>query len=88
MIQAYGVQSITPRCNDSQLSEKKIGKNMVELQKFDQELRASYKPATFSGWVVDTDLQNSKHNLHEFPHGDETLVYTDGKHHTIIVRTR
>ena len=39
MIQAYGVQSITPRCNDSQLSEKKIGKNVVELQKFDQELR-------------------------------------------------
>ena len=31
-----GVQSITPRCNNSQLSEKKVGKNVVELQKFDQ----------------------------------------------------
>lgn len=36
-----GVQSITPRCNDSQSS---IGKNVVERQKFDQELRVNYKP--------------------------------------------
>ena len=36
-----GVQSITPRCNDSQSS---TGKNVVERQKFDQELRVSCKP--------------------------------------------
>ena len=33
MIQAYGVQSITPRCNDSQLSEKKIGKKRSRTSK-------------------------------------------------------
>ena len=32
-------------------------KNVVELQKFDQELRVSYKPTRFSGWVVDHALQ-------------------------------
>ena len=28
-------------------------KNVVEFQKLDQELWVSYKPTTFSGWVVD-----------------------------------
>ena len=36
MIQAYVVQSIIPRCNDSQSS---IGKNAVEFQNLDKELR-------------------------------------------------
>ena len=31
----------------------RLVKNVVELQKFDQELRVSYKPTRFSGWVVD-----------------------------------
>ena len=30
-----------------------LAKNVVGLQKFDQELRVSYKPTAFRRWVVD-----------------------------------
>ena len=52
MFHDYGVQSITPRCNDSQ-SNLWLVKNVVGLQKSDQELRVSYKPTAFRRWVVD-----------------------------------
>ena len=32
---------------------QRLVKNVVELQKFDQELRVSYKPTAFRRWVVD-----------------------------------
>ena len=35
------------------LLKRKLVKNVVEPQKFDQELRVSYKPTRFSWWVVD-----------------------------------
>ena len=44
-----GVQSITPRCNDIQ---SLVGKNVVEFQELDKELRVSYKPTSFRRWVV------------------------------------
>ena len=58
MIQAYGVKSITPRCNDSQ-SNLWLVKNVVEPQKFDQELRVSYKPTAFRRWVVDFMMEET-----------------------------
>ena len=35
------------------LLKRKLVKNVVGLQKFDQELRVSYKPTAFRRWVVD-----------------------------------
>ena len=52
MFHDYGVQSIPTRCNDSQ-SNLWLVKNVVGLQKSDQELRVSYKPTAFRRWVVD-----------------------------------
>ena len=45
-----GVQSI-PR--DVTTANLRLVKNVVGLQKFDQELRVSYKPTAFRRWVVD-----------------------------------
>ena len=38
------------------LLKRKLVKNVVEPQKFDQELRVSYKPTAFRRWVVDEFL--------------------------------
>ena len=37
------------------LLKRKLVKNVVGLQKSDQELRVSYKPTAFRRWVVDID---------------------------------
>ena len=36
----------------------RLVKNVVEPQKFDQELRVSYKPTAFRRWVVDKTTTN------------------------------
>ena len=43
--------SQSPR--DVTTANLRLVKNVVEFQKLDQELRVSYKPTRFSGWVVD-----------------------------------
>lgn len=44
--------SQSPR--DVTTANLRLVKNVVEFQKLDQELRVSYKPTRFSGWVVDS----------------------------------
>ena len=46
--------SQSPR--DVTTANLRLVKNVVGLQKSDQELRVSYKPTRFSGWVVDEDF--------------------------------
>lgn len=54
MIQAYGVQSITPRCNDSQLSEKKVGKKRSRTSKVRSRATGQLQAPAFRRGVVDS----------------------------------
>jgi hypothetical protein len=45
-------------------------KNVVEPQKFDQELRVSYKPTRFSGWVVDSTRKSTQKYMIEISDED------------------
>ena len=53
--------------------KRKLVKNVVELQKSDQELRVSYKPTAFRRWVVDCNSCNG-----ETANGIETWYYKTG----------
>ena len=53
-VNKFALMGCSQSPHDVTTANLRLVKNVVEPQKFDQELRVSYKPTAFRRWVVDS----------------------------------
>lgn len=57
-VNKFALMGCSQSPHDVTTADLRLVKNVVELQKFAQELRVSYKPTAFRRWVVDVVIQS------------------------------